>query len=652
MVYLARYQPGIFCALISKVNGPLTDLRFVFLDLETFYSKDYTLRSMDPPSYILDERFRAHCMGVAEGFTEMPRIIDGDLIPDYLEELGTDVALVTHNTLFDACILNWRFDYVPKLLIDTLALCRTLLSHKLKSLALRNVADALGFGIEKSTIPAALGMTVEDLQANGMWDAYTQECKDDVSLCRKVFLHLAPLLPPEEFILHDMILRCAVEPAFRADASLLRQNLEETQQRKDMLFFRAMCAGLRDKAQLMSNVELAALFIELGVDPPQKISKTTGMLTHAFAKNDPGFLALLEDDDPRVAALAEARLAFKSTIEETRSERMLNIANLVFPNKGSGWMPIPLKVGGAHTHRLSGDWLMNCQNWGRRSIIRKAVIAPPDHKVVVGDAEQIEARMNAWFCGQWDLVQQFERKEDVYSNFARDEIYHCPVDKKSEPSKRFVGKTGILQLGYQSGWQKFDDTVWLLSYQYEPEPIRLGSVKSMEIVEAYRRRFDRISGTWPVAQNFIGEMHRLPPKVYNAFGTNGAIKVGHNHIIGPNGLPMFYHNLRYVQGTGWVYDRGTITYKLYGGKFLENIIQFLARIATMQAAIRLRKPLAEFNVRLNHTAHDELAYIVHDRFVDQVKELVNIEMSRQPAWAPGLPLACSIGVGQSYGEAK
>ena len=58
-----------------------------------------------------------------------------------------------------------------------------------------------------------------------------------------------------------------------------------------------------------------------------KISQRTGRETYAFAKTDEGFKALLEHDNPYVQALAAARAGVKSTIEETRTQRFLDIAS-------------------------------------------------------------------------------------------------------------------------------------------------------------------------------------------------------------------------------------------------------------------------------------------------------------------------------------
>lgn len=626
----------------------LTGLKFIFCDYETYYGGDYTLTKMDPPSYILDPRFEAICLGVAEGFTDRPYLIDGPDIPRFLSELGPDVAMVTHNALFDMCINSWRFGYVPKMIIDTLSMSRTLLGHRIRSNSLKIVGRY--FGLEKGDmVKNVRGMSRADIINANLWQEYTNYCLHDVTICRHIFLRLSEFLPPEEFILHDMVLRTAVEPQFRVDVHVLNNHLNTIQTNKDKLFFKAMCAGLSHKTELMSNDQFAELLKTLGVVPPQKISKTTGRMSYSFNKQDPQFLALLEHDDPRVGALVEARLEFKSTIEQTRTERMINIANLSFPGLGTGVMPIPLKIGAAVTHRLGGDWRLNPQNWGRKSPIRKAMVAPDGFKVIAADSEQIEARLNAWYCGQDDLVEQFARGEDVYANFASD-IFNVPVTKATEPSKRFVGKTGILQLGYQCAWLKFQQTVWLLSYNTEPDPIVLEDVEAQNIVDAYRQRYSMIPRMWQRLGNLIRFMAQDDdgPEQTQSIGP---ITFGRRRMTGPGGLVMNYHGLRQV-GTEWLYEYGEVAYKLYGGKLLENIIQFLARIAVMQAAVRLKKKLIPFSSRLTHTSHDEIVYIVPDRYVGEVTELIRIEMRASPSWAPGLPLAVAIGVAQNYGDCK
>jgi len=102
-----------------------------------------------------------------------------------------------------------------------------------------------------------------------------------------------------------------------------------------------------------------------------------------------------------------------------------------------------------------------------------------------------------------------------------------------------------------------------------------------------------------------------------------------------------------------VYDFGrTKEKKLFGGKVLENIIQALARIVVMNAALRLRKPLSVIGTGLAGQVHDELIYVTPDEHVEFVLQLVLREMCVRPRWGLSLPLAAETGVGLSYGDAK
>jgi DNA polymerase len=611
-----------------------TDLEFWFLDFETFYSSDYTLRSLDPPSYILDPRFEAICLGVAKGFTDPPFLIDGPDIPQFLSTLPPNVAAVSHNALFDMAILSWRYGWVPKLIVDTLAMARTLLAHLLKRLDLGTVAKYIGL-VKGNMVQTVKGMTRADIIANGLWDEEAAYCLGDTAICRAIFLHLLPLLPPEELILHDIIARCAIQPALRLDIDLLAQHLGEVQWDKQKLFMNAMFAGLEDKAQLMSNPQFADLLQNYAVDPPMKISKTTGLLTYAFSRTDPEFLALLEHEDPRVVAIVEARLGHKSTIEETRTQRMINIGSLDFPHHGgTGVMPIPLIVGAAHTHRLGGGWKLNCQNWGRTSPIRKSIKAPPGHKLVVADARQIECRTNAEFCGQENLLEEFRRNEDVYQNFA-----------DSIGVIRFIGKIGVLQLGYQAGWQRFQQSVWVESFK-AGSPVWIENIDAERVVNGYRNRYSRINAMW----------HWLPKQFGTLAGAGPAfeyrsVRFEKGRIVGPTGLCLYYDNMQFDDGQWW-FTYGGVKTKIYGGKFLENVIQFLSRCKTMRDAVRLKKPLEDYHTRLTHTSHDELVYVVPEKHVDTVKQIVHAEMCLSPPWAPDCPLDCEVGVGDTYGDAK
>ena len=111
-------------------------------------------------------------------------------------------------------------------------------------------------------------------------------------------------------------------------------------------------------------------------------------------------------------------------------------------------MPVPLKYSGAHTHRYSGDWLLNMQNLSARKSkeIRRCLYAPEGYTIVACDAAQIEARIVAWLANQIDLLDMYYNGEDTYKAFAAD-IFGLPLYSVSK-IHRFVGKTCILGLGF------------------------------------------------------------------------------------------------------------------------------------------------------------------------------------------------------------
>ena len=122
-------------------------------------------------------------------------------------------------------------------------------------------------------------------------------------------------------------------------------------------------------------------------------------------------------------------------------------------------------------------------------------------------------------------------------------------------------------------------------------------------------------------------------------------------ILLPNGLRLNYFELKGVYGTEfgteWTFLYGGEPKKLYGGKILENITQALARIHTMDAALRIQR-----NMPLAMQVHDELVYVVPDDLVEWAKELLYKEMTAPPSWAPDLPLDADVGEGDTYGDCK
>lgn len=622
-------------------------IKQVVFDFETYYDQEYSLRKMTPVEYILDPRFEVIGVSVKEdgGATFW---LEPEEIPGYLAKLPDKIVAISHNALFDMCILAWAYGYIPFIMVDTLGMARAWLQRYLRSLALGSIAKYLGLGVKGDTVMKVQGMSRAAIKAAGLFEAYKAYCITDSDLCWGAYRWMVDDgFPVNEIAVMDTVLRACIKPAFTVNRVLLAEHLHQVLADKEALLQRT---GLASRDALMSNDQFAAALQNFGIEPPRKTSPVTGKETWAFAKTDPEFLDLEEHEDPQIQALVAARLGIKSTIEETRTQRLINISNLTWPSNPVTkrfahlpLLPMPLKYSGAHTHRLGGEWKLNMQNLPTRgnNKIRMALEAPPDHVVVAVDASQIEARGVSSFCLAIAMRDAFARGEDIYSIFAS-AIFGRQITKANKP-ERFVGKQGILGLGYGLGWLNFQKRVALDSLAQTGQEIILTDPDAIRVVNTYRQSYREVPAMWRTLEQMIQQMTYKDCNV-----ALGPIVFMHEKIKLPNGLYLYYHNLRHENG-GWRFDYAGKTKYIYGGKLLENIIQALARIIIMDAAVRVRKM---FQIDLNLQVHDELVYIVHKSLGEVVKEAIIEQMSIRPSWDPDWPLAAEGDIALSYGGAK
>jgi len=622
-------------------------MKILFADYETYYDADYTLTRMTPAEYVLDPRFEslgcAFCREDGKAYW-----VDGpDLDAFFAGVPWDDVMFVSHNALFDACILGWRYHVKPRAFGDTLAMARAVTYHKTGRVSLGKLAEHYGLPAKGTATQRTKGRNFWSIKAMpAMYDELVDYAKDDVEKCRWLFFKtLEEGFPREHLELVDMQIRMAVQPQFIIDGNLLAKHLGHVlQQKADVLAE----TGLADRSALMSNDAFADLLAKEGVDIPMKTSPATGKESYAFAKTDKDFTDLLEDENPRVQALVAARLAHKTTLEETRARRLLNIANVHWLNgELPGSLPIPLKYAGAHTGRYSGDWNVNLQNLPRapNDQLRHALKAPPGKVVVSVDASQIEARLNAALAEQNDLLDQFRAKRDVYAEFAST-IYGLKVTKDTHPRERQLGKVGILSLGYGAGWRTFQGMVRNQSQR----TMSVTDDEAQNIVNVYRNNFDRIAAMWQIAGELIHTLKEGPdgPRTFEPLGP---VEFRKGMIVLPNGHRLFYNDLERDEGSwnSWTFRWGTQHKYLYGPKVIENIIQSLAFVHIMEVASRVQR-FTRNKFPLAHQVHDELIYVVDECDAEAFMKIVVEEMRRPPKWMPDAPLDAEGGIGSSYGD--
>jgi DNA polymerase len=258
--------------------------------------------------------------------------------------------------------------------------------------SLAKIVQRYNLGQKGTEVVDAKGKRRESFSAEEL-HAYGQYCVNDVELTYKLFHILAQRFSKSELQLISLTIKMFSEPVLVLNTPLLEQHLMQVKNRKEIL----LEACMTDKETLMSNPKFAELLISIGVEPPMKESPANGKQTYAFAKNDEGFKELAQHSDERVQTLVSARLGIKSTLEETRTQRFINISF-------RGQMPVPLRYYAAHTGRWGGDDKLNLQNLPRKGKLKSSITAPLGFVLIDADSSQIEARTVAWLSGQQDLV--------------------------------------------------------------------------------------------------------------------------------------------------------------------------------------------------------------------------------------------------------
>lgn len=263
-------------------------------------------------------------------------------------------------------------------------------------------------------------------------------------------------------------------------------------------------------------------------------------------------------------------------------------------------------------------------------LIRTAFIAKEGTRFIISDFSAIEARVLAWLAGEKWVLDAFENGEDIYCRTAS-RMFGVPVEKHGVNGHlRQKGKIATLACGYQGA---------------------LGALKAMggiemglsedelqSIVDSWREANPNIVSLWWDIDSVVKRVVKtrskeeyknlvisyekgilfieLPSKRRLAYPK---AKIGMNRFGGES---VVYEGV--VVGNKW--DK----IESYGGKFVENIVQAIARDILAEAMMRLEKK--GFNIVMH--IHDEVVIESDASSVEEINEIMSIV----PSWAHGLIL--------------
>ena len=262
-------------------------------------------------------------------------------------------------------------------------------------------------------------------------------------------------------------------------------------------------------------------------------------------------------------------------------------------------------------------------------LIRTAFVCKPHTRLCVADFSAIEARVIAWLSGETWRLKTFEKGEDIYCASAS-QMFKVPVEKHGVNSHlRQKGKIAELALGYGGsiGALKSMGALEMGLNEDELEPlVRMWRESNPNIVKLW----------WDIdkAVKYVIDKRCS----CSSHGIKFTYESGFLFITLPSG-----RRLAYVKPKIIIDDSGkeSITYEgvgttrkwerleSYGPKFVENIVQGIARDILCESMMRLKDY--------------EIIMHIHDEVVIEATDDISLEhicdvMGKVPSWSEGLIL--------------
>ncbi|MGX7092561.1 DNA polymerase [Hutsoniella sourekii] len=265
-------------------------------------------------------------------------------------------------------------------------------------------------------------------------------------------------------------------------------------------------------------------------------------------------------------------------------------------------------------------------------LIRTAFVPKDGHRFIVSDFSAIEARVLAWLAGEHWRLKAFEAGADIYCQSAS-QMFNVPVEKNGVNGHlRQKGKISELACGYQG-------SVGALKAMGALE-MGLEEVELKGIVDSWRFANPHVVQFWWDMDASVKHVVKSRESVYLKSLVLSYQK-GMLFIKLPSGRRLAYPKpqmgLNRFGGESVTYEGIAVGNKWeriesYGGKFVENVVQAIARDILAEAMQRL----ASAGYQIVMHVHDEvvLEVPIGESTIEEVNEI----MREQPKWANGLPL--------------
>jgi hypothetical protein len=588
---------------VTDNNAHFTNMSTFAFDTETYYDKDYSVKSLGPVAYALDPRFDCYMVSIAgdDGFEWVghPKDAPWDRLHNH--------TWVSHNAAFDAAVFlrMLKDDIVPDGTFPSEWHCTADLCAYLQFP--RSLADScralFGVALNKDVRTKQQG---KHHQAELTLDTELVDyALDDARYCLRLWQEYGDRWPEHERRLSHLtrfwgMAGVHVDAAMidRDIAALMKMRWEAEQ---------ALPWTSDGDAVVLSVKHLAEACRGAGIEPPPSLAMDNEECDEWLEKYGAEY--------PWVGAMRQWR----------RTNMLLTKYEAIKRRVRGEQMPYNLKYcGAAHTGRWSGDAGVNMQNLPRGEMfgctLRHVFVPSPGRKFIVADFSQIEMRVLAWLADDTRLIQAIAEHPDFYEAMARVMgLWSGDQPLKSDPALRHKVKGIGLGLGYGMGPVKFAKVA-----QIEPEEAR-------RLVNLYKDTNKPVVRMWR-------ELERMARKA--ATGNQRELS-----LALPSGRTIRYFDVKMDRGITAALTLGGRRAFLTGPHLTENMTQATAR--ELMAAALLRVDEID-DCRVVWHVHDEIIAEVPEALVKQKQQEIEAAMCAIPDWAAGLPVAVESSIEERY----
>jgi DNA polymerase I-like protein with 3'-5' exonuclease and polymerase domains len=458
----------------------------VCVDIESFYSSEYSLSKMSTYQYVHDSRFDAYLVAIHNDdihWVGHPKDFDWNLIDGHL--------FIAHNVSFDKVVVDrlQELGIIPAHIkfsgtFDTADLAAYLGSKRDLKSASKNL---LGREMSKAVRSNMKGKSYQDVVDEGQesLDALTKYGGDDAVNSYDLWKEKRQYWPEHEQLLSQLNFEMS-QFGMHVDIPYLKTCVENMERQIEVVLAR------------IPWVQPSIDFLSAKHEKPFTVweyleSKDTSKNKETGEKNVQAPLSPImvrkwgeAAGIPVPASLAKTNEDWIKVIEKHKGKhdwldaigtyRSLNAhykkAKTILDGvRTDGTFCFQLKYWGGHTGRFSGGsnddsgGKFNPQNQSRVEMfgwnMRKTFIAPPGYKLGIIDYSQVEARVLLWLAGDTEITEAIEKEGNLYQAYAKlHGIYKGSGSfKKEDPDGYQITKSLVLGAGFQLSALRYMETV-------------------------------------------------------------------------------------------------------------------------------------------------------------------------------------------------